>query len=895
MTGKMRSFFKVFMIFAIVIGVGLAVATPAMAESPNPCDPTGGGFNLKTCLKQGYQAIVSYCNSQTTVAQDATFIITMKSYTDGETGKGCWFCGVFETIFDAIDNLVSVIFNTMAKDFLALMGVGILFLILFKVGKMLVSLQEVDVMQFLNDLFRPLGRAIIATAFLSVTLVAQNNIFKILVDPVVQTSFILGQKVLETTLENATVIDYKAVTKGQISDKYTVTVTRNNSNNICEVNLTNPNTGNKAFSKETKERLICWMDAVSTSLITGMGLGATLMFHGQLTFLVGGFPMWLSGVITFLAFFALYVFFPFKLTDAFVRMAFVLTLMPLWIVLWVFPVTVEYTKKAWNMFLSSCFLFVVLSVMMALAVVLMNNAMQPEDVRTAVFKCMAAGNPFAVAVIFAVGARILMNTVCFAFVSFSLLAAAEPLVNSFIPTGGSLNIGGSVASNVAKLGMVAGKAARMAAPVAAKAGGAVLGGALRGGGAALGKFNDKLANAGGALPNKAQKALRALGTPLGKGYMDRVNGTAKPNLNNVGQDTASLTPEAAATVGARAAERASRMVAIAGEKGFTGQHRRLRNIIRNGKTPEERKLLTAMAQDLLRKRKTADAGKVDARLQRALSDEYARQAIANNPLVKAENQRRQENLDNLRAQEEQLRNNKHKTPQQAYDEAMARARELKQAVVNGQMDRANAMLAADAGLKDVYNDAVAGKRLSAAASKYANAARMQAQNENTQETLSNTQAQETLQNELAREGVGSHYNARGVEQVANVSGVAEKLSGFAQDIAAIEAAAQNAKSHTEFREQLAGREWAGGMDARTMEQIGDRLYNAKGKGISYEYATNDALSGFMRQNGLDNAAVREMVRQVAESAAKNVMSGQLTGCTAALALLQAEVNNIRHG
>ncbi len=882
MTGKMRSFFKVFMIFAIVIGVGLAVATPAMAEVKNPDD-------LKSILNKGYEWALGQCKDKQKAAQDSTFIITMKSYTEGDTGKGCWFCGVFETIFDAIDNLVSVIFNTMAKDFLALMGVGILFLILFKVGKMLVSLQEVDVMQFLNDLFRPLGRAIIATAFLSVTLVAQNNIFKILVDPVVQTSFILGQKVLETTVENATVIDYTAVTKGTYS---TVKVKRNN---ICRVNLTNPKTGDKAFSKETKERLICWMDAVSTSLITGMGLGATLILHGQAAFITGGFPMWLAGIITFLAFFALYVFFPFKLTDAFVRMAFVLTLMPLWIVLWVFPATVEYTKKAWNMFLSSCFLFVALSVMMALAVVLMNNAMQPEEVRQAVFNCMAAGNPWLAAILLAVGGRVLMNTVCFAFVSFSLLAAAEPLVNSFIPTGGSLNIGGSVASNVAKLGMVAGKAARMAAPVAAKAGGAVLGGALRGGGAALGKFNDKLANAGGALPNKAQKALRGLGTPLGKGYMDRVNGTAKPDLSHVGQDTASLTPEAAATVGTRAAERASRMVAIAGEKGFTGQHRRLRNIIRNGKTPEERKLLTAMAQDLLRKRKTADAGKVDPRLQRALSDEYARQAIANNPLVKAENQRRQENLDNLRAQEEQLRNNKHKTPQQAYDEAMARARELKQAVVNGQMDRANAMLAADAGLKDVYNDAVAGKRLSAAASKYANAARMQAQNENTQETLSNTQAQETLQNELAREGVGSHYNARGVEQVANVSGVAEKLSGFAQDIAAIEAAAQNAKSHTEFREQLAGREWAGGMDAKTMEQIGDRLYNAKGKGISYEYATNDALNGFMRQNGLDNAAVREMVRQVAESAAKNVMSGQLTGCTAALALLQAEVNNIRHG
>ena len=875
MTGKMRSFFKVFMIFAIVIGVGLAVATPAMAD-----EESGPIF---------YAKALENCENPESVP-NSTYNQTMKAYQEDD---GCWFCGIFNTIYVAISNLVTKIFNQLAKEFLKLMCVGILFLLLFKVGKMLVSLQEVDVMQFLNDLFRPLGRAIIATAFLTASVAAGNGIFAIVITPFMDAAFILGQQL--QMKEGGPVDTYVYVETthpdgSKTEERYAF------ENGACNYIGMEPTVGEKqALNRDTQCRMYRMLKDVSASLILGIGMGVTFMKVGFDTIDQGGVPLIVSGLIMWCAFWAVYIMFPLKLFDPLCRLAFVLALMPLWIVLWVFPATVEYTKKAWNMFLSSCLLFVVLSVMVSIALTLMDHALTPEDIKVKVVNCLKADMPRNAAVLFSVSGKMTMNTLCFGFMAWSLLAAAEPLANSFIPSGGSLNIGGSVASNVAKLGMVAGKTARMAAPVAAKAGGAVLGGALRGGGAALGKFNDKLANAGGALPNKAQKALRALGTPLGKGYMDKVSGKVAPNLNNVGQDTASLTPEAAATVGTRAAERASRMAAITSEKGFTGQYGRLRKMIRNGKTPEERKLLTAMAQDLLRKRKTADAGKVDPRLQRALSDEYARQAIANNPLVKAENQRRQENLDNLRAQEEQLRNNKHKTPQQAYDEAMARARELKQAVVNGQMDRANAMLAADAGLKDVYNDAVAGKRLSAAASKYANAARMQAQNENTQETLSNTQAQETLQNELAREGVGSHYNARGVEQVANVSGVAEKLSGFAQDIAAIEAAAQNAKSHTEFREQLAGREWAGGMDAKTMEQIGDRLYNAKGKGISYEYATNDALSGFMRQNGLDNAAVREMVRQVAESAAKNVMSGQLTGCTAALALLQAEVNNIRHG
>lgn len=630
MTGKMRSFFKVFMIFAIVIGVGLAVATPAMAE-----EKSGTIFYAEAL--QNCENPVSEPNS--------TYNQTMKAYQEDD---GCWFCGIFNTIYVAISNLVTKIFDQLAKEFLKLMGVGILFLLLFKVGKMLVSLQEVDVMQFLNDLFRPLGRAIIATAFLTASVAAGNGIFAIVITPFMDAAFILGQQL--QMKEGGPVDTYVYVETthpdgSKTEERYAF------ENGACNYIGMEPTVGEKqALNRDTQCRMYRMLKDVSASLILGIGMGVTFMKVGFDTIDQGGVPLIVSGLIMWCAFWAVYIMFPLKLFDPLCRLAFVLALMPLWIVLWVFPATVEYTKKAWNMFLSSCLLFVVLSVMVSLALTLMDHALTPEDIKVKVVNCLKADMPRNAAVLFSVSGKMTMNTLCFGFMAWSLLAAAEPLANSFIPSGGSLNIGGSVASNVAKLGMVAGKTARMAAPVAAKAGGAVLGGALRGGGAALGKFNDKLANAGGALPNKAQKALRALGTPLGKGYMDKVSGKVDPNLNNVGQDTASLTPEAAATVGTRAAERASRMAAITSEKGFTGQYGRLRKMIRNGKTPEERKLLTAMAQDLLRKRKTADAGKVDPRLQRALSDEYARQAIANNPLVKAENQRRQENLDNTNNQ-----------------------------------------------------------------------------------------------------------------------------------------------------------------------------------------------------------------------------------------------------
>ena len=876
MTGKMRSFFKVFMIFAIVIGVGLAVATPAMADDPSDA-------------KMSYQDALNFCK---TVGPDysSLFIQTMDAYAGAENGGGCWFCGIFETIFEAINNMVTSLFNSLAKEFIILMGVGILFLLLFKVGKMLVSLQEVDVMQFLNDLFKPLGRAIIATALLSATFaVGSNTIFSILLEPMLDVSLTLGQEILVTTLKGADSstaygIAYNPDTHAILNEtgdnskvKKMELCAAQGSQNVSDADK------KKAFSPQLKARMRCWMNEVAASLIIGMGMGATLVFEGLAEILSGGVSMTFSGAIMIVAFFAIYVMFPFKMLDAFVRLAFTLSLTPLWIVLWVFPATIEYTKKAWNMFLSSCFLFVTLSIMIALGMVLMNSAMQPAEVREAVFKCLAGGHPFTATALLSVGGRVVMNTICFSFMAWSLLAAAEPLVNSFVPTGGSLNIGGSVASNMAKLGMVAGKAARAAAPVVASAGGA----AMRGAGAALGKFNDTLANAGGALPNTAQKGLRALGTALGKGYMDKVTGKVNPDLNHVGQDTASLTSDAATGVGTRTAGTAARMTAIMAGKN---PRQNLRKMISSAKTPEERKLLTAMAQDLLRKRKTPDAGKVDPTLQKALNDEYARQAIANSPLAKAENQRRQEEMNDLRGQEDQLHRHTHAKQIRAKADAKARVDAVLAAVRQGQDSVANVLVAGDPRLKEVLDHVKAPKQLR---DRYVNDYIKNAEEEATLNGLASNHAdQDALRHDLHSAGI-TQYDSSGVEQLANVAGVSDKLSGYVKDIAFVETAMSVSSSQNDFKNLLTGHQWESGMDSTSMEKVAERMYTSKNKSVSSEFAARDALGAFMRHNGIDNVDTQAVVRQVSSEVGRNVNNGEVCGFASALAALQADVDSAK--
>ena len=80
--------------------------------------------------------------------------------------NGCWFCGLYEELFKTMNTLSGMIATEMSDDFLILLGVGVLFFLVFKIGSTVVKLQEVDLMQFLGDLFKHLGRAIIAAAFL---------------------------------------------------------------------------------------------------------------------------------------------------------------------------------------------------------------------------------------------------------------------------------------------------------------------------------------------------------------------------------------------------------------------------------------------------------------------------------------------------------------------------------------------------------------------------------------------------------------------------------------------------------------------------------------------------------------------------------------------------------
>ena len=135
-------------------------------------------------------------------ANQTLFVTTLNDYMNN---GGCWFCSTFASLLTAINKLATTIFKELSNLFMILLGLGLLFIILFKVGKMLIQLQEVNLMQFLQDLFKPLGRGMIAAALLTTftttsAVVTDDNIFSLLITPFLELSLSLSSKIITTIL-----------------------------------------------------------------------------------------------------------------------------------------------------------------------------------------------------------------------------------------------------------------------------------------------------------------------------------------------------------------------------------------------------------------------------------------------------------------------------------------------------------------------------------------------------------------------------------------------------------------------------------------------------------------------------------------------------------------------
>ncbi len=294
--------------------------------------------------------------------------IVISLFGFGATGF-CWFCDLYKTLFDIMNNMATAVSTNLKNDFLMLLGVGMLFFIAFKVGSTVVKLQEVDLMQFLGELFKHLGRAIIATAFLFGTV----QMYHYLISPFLAYSLGLTHEIM--THRNAgTMIELTTRLLGGGKD---------GSGFIPDVNAGILNEGGlTAFSTQIRDQLIGLLELISASLIGGMIIGAVIIliaFADAYLGIIPNFQIMIVGFTILGAYFGVYLAVPFKLIDVMVRLTFVAALTPLWIILWVFPATASYTKNAWEMLLNCCACIICLGVVLVIALEVLESMMPSKE------------------------------------------------------------------------------------------------------------------------------------------------------------------------------------------------------------------------------------------------------------------------------------------------------------------------------------------------------------------------------------------------------------------------------------------------------------------------------------------------------------------------------------
>ena len=451
--------------------------------------------------------VLFFCILCTTNAMaNVSFVRTVTEF-----GKEfCWFCPIFGSLFDAMNKIATSVTTNLSEIFLAIMGTALLFSIGFKTAKMLTSLQAVDLMQYLTDLFRHLGRAIIASALLWTSL----SVFTYIVSPFLTMSLTLSTSILNEGGFMAQMID--ASQGGVIKE---IDVCNEEDTDALplilseEKNLQSGNAPQEAFAPSVKAALMCMMKTISASLIGGMAIGATFYEFGwwDLTFIFPNILAVATGALIVIGHLLIFIAVPFKYIDSMVRLAFVCALMPLWVVLWVFEATRGYTKKAWDMFLSTCAIFLCMSVVLILVIHLINAAL-PAEVAKPVVEYMMAGQILKALAAIDMDGKNFLVTLIMCFTGYKMLGTATTLASSFIGSIPNLGVG----DQMAKTSVSIAQTAKTAGVAAGMAGGRLAQSGLNKLGNAMGKpgLGDKVASSAKRVAGHTAAALATGGTSL---------------------------------------------------------------------------------------------------------------------------------------------------------------------------------------------------------------------------------------------------------------------------------------------------------------------------------------------------------------------------------------------
>ena len=259
------------------------------------------------------------CACSSTVSQDPS------EWTP--TIANCWVCAIYGTSFEIANDIVfsaTAVMFPLARDIL---GIGLLFLLLFRVGAIMMFVPEQQMGQILKDT----AFVFLKAMFVAIILYNGDDFLFLLKEyviyPLGQFFMMMANAVMDCVPGSG---QYFTGIAGITPDpKVMKGVIVNINGTIAPIDM------NKSIFGDLGIQVQYTVSRIFSSLNAGIGL----VLH---MFAIGGFFGWILGIVAGWQLFSLMVMFPLAFVDGFIMLAFYVIFVPLTLALWVFPVTKGY-------------------------------------------------------------------------------------------------------------------------------------------------------------------------------------------------------------------------------------------------------------------------------------------------------------------------------------------------------------------------------------------------------------------------------------------------------------------------------------------------------------------------------------------------------------------------
>ena len=251
--------------------------------------------------------------------------------------SSCWGCTIFDALFNAINDIIKVLYIEMSYGALGLLTIIFAFWIAFRVGKVLFSFKEPDTHEFWTDF----AKMAFAVSFCAVILMNKGTIMQFLsytITPIFQGAVDFAVAVIGKSFSSIGVVtDYSSCTVPFAGDA-----------------------GEEVLDDGLKESLMCLIYKIHQRLTYGMFFAYKLMYLGFVEFLF-------AGALAIVFFFLMFMF-PFVLVDGIFRIGVMLVLLPVLIAFWPFPILRKYATAGWKIFFGAMVHIMILTIFVTLIV-----------------------------------------------------------------------------------------------------------------------------------------------------------------------------------------------------------------------------------------------------------------------------------------------------------------------------------------------------------------------------------------------------------------------------------------------------------------------------------------------------------------------------------------------